>query len=53
LSAAITARFPNAQIELVGGGKGVFNVQLDGNEIWDKHDRGGFPTEDAILDQLG
>lgn len=53
MSAAITAKFPDADIELVGGGRGIFNVRVDGNEIWDKHANGGFPTEAAIVDRLG
>jgi selenoprotein W-related protein len=52
LSAAIRQHHPDAQVELVPGSRGVFNVDLDGERIWDKQERGGFPPPQAILDSI-
>jgi hypothetical protein len=53
LAAAIRKLWPDAEIELVGGGRGVFIVIGNSALLWDKRGREGrFPEEDEILDQL-
>lgn len=39
-------------LELEPGGGGVFDVSVDGNEIYSKHETGEFPEEAAILTQV-
>lgn len=38
----------SAQIELLAGGGGVFDVRVDGNLIFSKHDQGRFPEPGEI-----
>jgi len=38
-----------SSLELVPGGGGVFDVALDGEQIYSKHQTGEFPDEGAIL----
>jgi selenoprotein W-related protein len=35
------------------GSGGVFDVIVDGRLVFSKHERGRFPDEQEILDQLG
>jgi len=35
-------------VELVGGGSGVFNIDVDGARVYSKHETGAFPTDDDI-----
>ncbi len=39
-------------LELEPGGGGVFDVTVDGDQIYSKHETGEFPDERAILDQV-
>lgn len=38
-----------AEIELIAGGNGIFDVSLDGKLIFSKFDRGRFPQPDDII----
>jgi selT/selW/selH-like putative selenoprotein len=38
-----------AEIELVAGSNGVFDISLDGNMIYSKFKEGRFPQTDEIL----
>ncbi len=38
-----------AEIELVAGSNGVFDVSMDGNMIYSKFEEGRFPQTDDIL----
>ena len=38
--------------ELIRGGGGIFNVEVDGKLIFSKQQTGRFPEEQEILDQL-
>ncbi|NQV25663.1 MAG: SelT/SelW/SelH family protein [Rhodopirellula sp.] len=40
------------EAELVKGGGGVFDVVVNGNLIYSKHQTDRFPTHDEILSQL-
>ena len=40
------------QAELIKGKGGVFDVVVDGNLIYSKHQTARFPTDDEILSQL-
>ena len=37
---------------LIVGGGGIFDVVVDGDKIYSKHDTGTFPQEDAIVQLL-
>ncbi len=41
-----------AEVELIEGDKGVFDVVADGKLIFSKHQIGRFPTEAEILEML-
>jgi selT/selW/selH-like putative selenoprotein len=41
-----------AQVELVKGSGGVFNVDVDGTRIFSKHQEGRFPEPEEILQRL-
>lgn len=38
--------------ELIRGGGGIFDVIVDGEKIFSKHDEGRFPEEREIVDAL-
>ena len=38
--------------ELVAGGGGIFDVEIDDRLIFSKHEVGRFPEDSEILDQL-
>ena len=38
-----------AEIELVAGANGIFDVSLDGNMIYSKFEEGRFPQTDDII----
>lgn len=41
-----------AEIELVAGSNGVFDVSLDGNMIYSKFEEGRFPQTDNIVERI-
>ena len=41
-----------ASLELIPGGGGVFDVHVDGEQLYSKHETGEFPDETAILAQV-
>jgi len=53
LEARILEQFPQADIGLVRGAGGVFDVTVDDQLIYSKHQTGRFPEELEILDQIG
>jgi len=38
--------------ELIRGGGGIFDVAVDGEMIFSKHEAGRFPESDEILSQI-
>ena len=52
MEAKIRSAFAGAQVDLVPGGKGDFTVTADGTQLWDKHETGSFPDDDAIVQAL-
>lgn len=38
--------------KLIEGSGGVFDVHLDGKQIWSKQDVGRFPEDKEVLDQI-
>jgi selenoprotein W-related protein len=38
--------------ELIEGSGGVFDVHVDGTQIWSKHDVGRFPEHNEVLDKI-
>jgi len=40
------------QATLVVGGGGIFDVVVDGDKIYSKHETGSFPEDDAIVQML-
>ena len=41
-----------AEIELVAGSNGVFDISLDGNMIYSKFEEGRFPQTGDILERI-
>ena len=37
---------------MIEGSGGVFDVHVDGQQIWSKHDVGRFPEHKEILDRI-
>ena len=35
-------------MELVGGGAGIFDIEVDGVRVYSKHETGAFPSDDDI-----
>ncbi|MCZ7587045.1 MAG: Rdx family protein [Deltaproteobacteria bacterium] len=52
LVAAVKARFPDADITLIEGSKGIFDIKIGDTMIFSKYDAGRFPEHDEILDLL-
>lgn len=40
------------EAELVRGGGGVFDVEVDGRVVYSKHECGAFPDESALIEGL-
>ncbi len=51
MAAAITRDLDN-ETELIPGGKGIFDVVVDGDLIYSKYEKGRFPEEEEVLSQL-
>lgn len=41
-----------ADIELIAGGGGIFDISLDGNKIFSKFDKGSFPQPAEIIELI-
>ena len=52
MEAAIRDQFPEANVELIRGAGGVFDVTRDGELLFSKHSTGRFPEPQEVLDQL-
>jgi predicted Rdx family selenoprotein len=52
LAAAIKQLVPEAEIELIAAGAGIFNVKVGEVEYWNKHQKGGFPNQDEFVKYL-
>ena len=48
----IMAKILDADIELIGSGGGVFNIDVDGHRTYCKSNTGRFPTDDEILNVI-
>jgi len=51
LAATLKDRF-GAEVELIEGEKGVFDVVADGDLIYSRHTTGRFPEEQEIIQKL-
>ncbi|MEO1993854.1 MAG: Rdx family protein [Planctomycetaceae bacterium] len=51
LAAALTDEF-SITAELIEGEKGVFDVVVDGDLVYSKHETGRFPENDEIVQAL-
>ena len=40
------------EAELVEGGRGVFDVTVDGTLVFSKHEEGRFPDEAAVVETI-
>jgi len=49
LAAAIKGKFPEAETVMTKGSGGIFDVAVNGQMIFSKHQTGRFPTQDEIL----
>jgi selT/selW/selH-like putative selenoprotein len=52
LAEAIKDEF-GVESELIQGSGGVFDVHVDGKQVWNKHDIGRFPENNEVLDKIG
>ena len=41
-----------AEIELIAGANGIFDVSLDSNMIYSKFEQGHFPAADEIIQRI-
>ncbi|MXW52425.1 MAG: hypothetical protein F4X44_09700 [Gammaproteobacteria bacterium] len=41
-----------ASVELIAGGGGIFDVDVNGSIVYSKHQTGEFPDETSLVDQL-
>ncbi len=48
---AIKGKF-GVKVELIKGGGGIFDVKIDGQLIYSKHDTGRFPEHQEVLDAI-
>ena len=51
----MAARFEGAfgaEVELVAGGGGIFDVDVDGERVFSKFEVGNFPDHDALIASL-
>jgi len=39
-------------VELINGSGGVFDVHVDGTQVWNKHAVGRFPEHGEVLDKI-
>jgi selT/selW/selH-like putative selenoprotein len=37
---------------MIEGGGGVFDVHVDGTQVWNKHETGRFPEHAEVLDKI-
>jgi selenoprotein W-related protein len=37
---------------LIGGGGGIFDVHVDGERVYSKHETGEFPDESALIKEI-
>jgi selenoprotein W-related protein len=44
--------FPAAEIELIRGGGGIFDVVVDGKRVFSKHELGRFPDAGEVTGLL-
>jgi selT/selW/selH-like putative selenoprotein len=51
LAEAIKKKF-GAEAKMIQGGGGVFDVHVDGTQVWNKHESGRFPEHAEVLDQI-
>jgi len=40
------------EVELIPGGAGVFDVEVDGARVFSKHDAGRFPDPGEVVDAV-
>ena len=38
--------------KLIEGAGGVFDVHVNGTQVWNKHDIGRFPENEEVLDRI-
>jgi selenoprotein W-related protein len=51
LASAIRERF-DVETEFIEGGGGIFDVRLNGNLVFSKHETGRFPEHEEVLDAI-
>ena len=42
----------NVEAELIEGGGGIFDVHVNGTEIWCKHKVGRFPENSEVIERI-
>nr|WP_083774361.1 Rdx family protein [Desulfurivibrio alkaliphilus] len=49
LEAEIKQNFPQATVELSAGSNGIYDIKVDGRQIFSKHQSGRFPDNQEII----
>ncbi|MDF1615350.1 Rdx family protein [Desulfurivibrio alkaliphilus] len=52
LEAEIKKNFPLATVELIAGSNGIYDIKVDGRQIFSKHQSGRFPDNREIIELL-
>jgi len=42
----------DVECELIEGGGGIFDVKVDGQRVYSKHETGEFPEHDALVNKI-
>jgi selT/selW/selH-like putative selenoprotein len=42
----------NVEAELIEGGGGIFDVHVNGTEVWCKHKVGRFPEDSEVIERI-
>lgn len=51
MAEAIKSEF-GVDSEMIEGAGGIFDVHVDGTEVWSKHDTGRFPEHDEVIAKI-
>ena len=51
MAEAIKGKF-GVDAKMIEGSGGVFDVHVDGTQVWNKDDVGRFPEHDEVLDKI-
>ncbi len=54
MAAKLKKAFPEVKVDLIKGRGGVYNITVDGREVWNKREMNDeYPDDDALIRALG